>query len=159
MAMRKYLSIALLLGWISACSTGPILPPDNNFQAQLVIQTGGGDACSAVRPGLSATGGNDEVITIRFGESFKIVELRPEGDEISPDPVRWTETSENGSETYVLLTEPAQLLVGDLKDHVDQSVCVDFRPGIFTDEDFDGLHDFAALSGVECCGELEEIDE
>jgi hypothetical protein len=148
--MRAWLKVILLLLVSSGCS---LLPPTGEYRSELVDQQDNGQVCLSARPYLYTKGGDNEVMTIGFGDSLKFLEVRPEGDTVAKDPVRWSLLNYDKTERYVVLTRPEVLEPGKISAYVDETVCVEFRKNLFADEEYE-LDNFNNLSGVICCGEL-----
>lgn len=151
--MRAWFYVVLLLLVFNGCS---LLPPSGEYRSELVDQQDSGQVCKGARPWLYTKGGNDEVITIGFGDSLKILEVRPEGATVAKDPVRWSLLSYDKNDRYVVLTRPETLEPGKISSYVDETVCVEFRKELFNDREYE-LDNFNGLSGVVCCGELVEV--
>jgi hypothetical protein len=151
--MRAWLNVVLLLLVFSGCS---LLPPTGEYRSELVDQQDNGQVCLSARPYLYTKGGNNEVMTIRFGDGLKILEVRPEGDTVAKDPVRWSLLSYDKKERYVVLTRPEVLEPGKISAYVDETVCVEFKKNLFADGEYE-LDKFKELSGVVCCGELVKV--
>jgi hypothetical protein len=131
-----------------------LLPPDNSFHAVLENQSDNGQSCLNARPTIFIDGGAAEILQVQFKDSFEIIELVPEGDERSDDPVKWSRLSSTGPEAWASLTRPGELEVGKIKKLTGSSICITFYPAMFaSNEDFEALQ---SLSGAECCGLLTE---
>jgi hypothetical protein len=131
-----------------------LLPPDNSFHAVLENQSDNGQSCLNARPTILIDGGAAEVLQVQFKDSFELIELVPEGDERSDDPVKWSQLSPTGPEALASLTRPGELEVGKIKKLTGSSICITFHPALF--ESNEALEAFQSLSGAECCGLLTE---
>jgi len=152
--MRSWLNVVLLLLIFSGCS---LLPPTGEYRSELLDQQDSGQACLNARPYLYTKGGDNEVMTVGFGGSLKILEVRPEGATVAKDPVRWSLLSYDKKERYVALTRPETLEPGKIDTYVAKTMCIEFSQKLFTDGEYE-LDKFNELSGVVCCGELVEAN-
>ncbi len=115
----------------------------------------GEDSCSNANLKLFTTGGENEVITVKFGESFQLLDLKPEGDIREEFAVKWSNKSYDGSNTLALLVVPEKLKVGNVERFEDKKMCIRFYPAAFSD-DQGGVTGFSYLADKTCCGELVE---
>lgn len=148
MKLKLFVVFTLLI--VSGCI---LLPPDYNFQATLINDTGNNPACRDISPAVFVDGGNSEVLTIQFRDDFEIIELTPEGDKRSSKPVRWSRLSYDESQRLAYLSTPQEASIGDFRDLVDKQLCVTFSPELFKSDEFD-VQKYKTLSGSECCGIL-----
>ena len=156
--MRGSILIIILASFISGCTLGPITKPATSYRAELVEQSDGQEACSSEDPYLYIEAGRDEVITVGFKNSFKILEIRPEGQNYTKNAVPWSLLSHDMADKYLVLTEPVNLKVGGIGDYINKTVCVKFRPIAFLDSELE-TDDYDSLSGAECCGLLKEYND
>lgn len=148
---KKILYIALTL-LISSCATGPIPHPKHSFLANLSNQTNGGQQCSIVKPHLEITTGNDEVLTIKFKTTLKILDISPEGNKKVNKSVFWSKLASDNKTRIALLTKPNKLKVGNIKSYVEKSICIEFKPELSNEKnEFKDIH---RLAGATCCGQL-----
>lgn len=94
-----------------------------------------------------------EVIAVNFNNSLKIIELTPEGDMKSEQPVSWSVRSYDGTEVYAFLSRPDKLKVKGINSYTGKNICITFNQKLFEDEDLE-LEKYRALADANCCGIL-----
>ena len=149
--MKKLLLPLLILLPLSGCS----LTPPKDFRADLDQQIDGGQSCANIGMNLIATGGGNEIITVEFGKTRKILELVPEGAKKSTSPVYWSRTSYYDElQRYALLTMPEKLKVGAIDQYNNKKICIKFYPEAFCSAEH-SLEEFSELADKTCCGTLQ----
>jgi len=147
--IRRSVIIFILVA-LSSCQLGP---SKYALKSELTNQRSGGQACETTGPGFYTESGGDEVIAIKFSGGLDFFDLRPEGQNYSESPARWSKLSYNGVDTYAVLSTPSKLKVGDIDTIIGKQVCVTFYQGLFEDDEL-SLQAYSALAGQQCCGVL-----
>lgn len=94
-----------------------------------------------------------EIIAVNLGPGFDLIELTPDGNELTDKPVIWSLASEDGQTLYARLTKPARLRVGGIKRYLNDKVCISFKPSLFDGSAFE-LSQYQNLANMQCCGVL-----
>lgn len=141
----KFLFIVLIFT-VSGCS-------QYSFQSDLILAAESSQACQAVKPHAQIDNANSEVIAVNFNNSLSIIELTPEGDKKSAQPVSWSLRSYDRTEIYAFLSQPDKLKVNGINSYDGKNICITFKQKLFEDDEL-GLDEYRTLADANCCGIL-----